>query len=127
MTKIPNCRNIELVGGKKHVTSVPCFADSRGEKTVGGFRVTTYTVNQDADQWHLLYAWRHHGTLYTLSEHIAPPYTLPRIVQNMNRMMGSLVLVRAPLADAPDTEAVDRGRGGRGARRGRRSTSSSTS
>ncbi len=54
----------------------------------------TYTVNQDADQWHLLYAWRHGGTLYTLSEHIAPPYTLPRIVQNMNRMMGSLVLVQ---------------------------------
>jgi hypothetical protein len=93
VTKIPSCRNIELVGGKKHVTSVPCFADSRGEKTLGGFRVTTYTVNQDADQWHLLYAWRHGGTLYTLSEHIAPPYTLPRIVQNMNRMMGSLVLV----------------------------------
>ena len=94
VTKIPSCRNIELVGGKKHVTSVPCFADSQGEKTVGGFRVTTYTVNQDADQWHLLYAWRHDGTLYTLSEHIAPPYTLPRIVQNMNRMMGSLVQVQ---------------------------------
>ena len=51
-------------------------------------------VNQDADQWHLLYAWRHNGSLYTLSEHIAPPYTLPRIVQNMNKMMSSLVLVR---------------------------------
>ncbi len=93
-TKIPTCRNVELVGGKKRVTFIPCFADSHGQKTVGGVRVTVYTVNQDADQWHILYAWRHRGSLYTLSEHIAPPYTLPRIVRNMNRMMSSLVLVR---------------------------------
>ena len=94
VTKIPTCRNIELVGGKKHVTKVPCFADSHGTKNIAGFQVTTYSVNQDADQWHLLYAWRHNGSLYTLSEHIAPPYTLPRIVQNLNKMMSSLVLVR---------------------------------
>jgi len=94
VTRIPTCRNVELVGGKKRVSSIPCFADARGQKTIGGFRVTVYTVNQDADQWHILYAWRHRGSLYTLSEHIAPPYTLPRIVQNMNRMMSSLVLVR---------------------------------
>jgi hypothetical protein len=94
VTRIPTCRSVELVGGKKHVSAIPCFADSRGAKTVAGFRVTMYTVNQDADQWHVLYAWRHRGSLYTLSEHVAPPYTFPRIVQNLNRMMGSLVLVR---------------------------------
>jgi hypothetical protein len=94
VTRVPTCRNIELVGGKKRVTKIPCFADSRGEKTVAGIRVTEYTVNQDADQWHVLYAWRHKGSLYTLSEHVAPPYTFPRIVQNLNRMMQSLVLVR---------------------------------
>ncbi len=94
VTRIPTCRNVELVGGKKRVTFIPCFADARGQKTIGGRRVTVYTVNQDADQWHILYAWRHKGSLYTLSEHIAAPYTLPRIVQNMNRMMSSLVLVR---------------------------------
>jgi hypothetical protein len=93
LAKIPTCRNVELVGGKKHVSHIPCFADARGQKNIAGYTVTTYTVNQDADQWHLLYAWRHKGTLYTLSEHIAPPFTLPRIVQNMNRMMRSLVLV----------------------------------
>ena len=37
-----------------------------------------YTVNQDADQWHVLYAWTHNGTLYTLSEHVAPPLTRSR-------------------------------------------------
>ena len=94
VTKVPSCRSIDLVGGKKRVTKIPCFADSRGEKTVAGIRVTEYTVNQDADQWHVLYAWRHNGSLYTLSEHVAPPYTFPRIVQNLNRMMQSLVLVR---------------------------------
>ena len=91
--KIPTCRNVELVGGKKRVTFIPCFADSRGQKTIGGIRVTRYTVNQDADQWHLLYAWRHNGSLYTLSQHIAPPYTVPQIQKYMDRMMRALVLV----------------------------------
>jgi hypothetical protein len=94
VTKIPTCRTVELVGGKRQVGTTPCFADSRGEKTVAGYRVTEYTVNQDADQWHVLYAWRHKGSLYTLSEHVAPPYTFPRIVQNLNRMMDALVLVQ---------------------------------
>ena len=75
VTKVPTCRNVELVGGKKHVTKVPCFADPQGTKTIAGYRVQRYTVNQDADQWHVLYAWTRGGTLYTLSEHIAPPLT----------------------------------------------------
>jgi len=94
VTRIPTCRNVELVGGKKHETRVPCFADPQGEKTIGGYRVQRYTVNQDADQWHLLYAWRMKGTLYTLSEHIAPPLTVAMIVRNMDKMMRSLVLLR---------------------------------
>jgi hypothetical protein len=93
LTKVPTCRSVELVGGKKHVSSVPCFADSRGQKSIGGFRVTEYTVNQDADQWHVLYAWKHNGSLYTLSQHVAPPLTFPKVVQSLNRMMRSLVLV----------------------------------
>ncbi len=94
LTKIPTCRSVDLVGGKKRVSYIPCFADARGQKTVGGIRVTEYTVNQDADQWHVLYAWRHNGSLYTLSQHVAPPYTFPQIVQYLNRMMRALVLVR---------------------------------
>jgi hypothetical protein len=75
------------------VTHIPCFADSRGQKTVGGIRVTEYTVNQDADQWHVLYAWRHNGSLYTLSQHVAPPYTFPQVVRYLDRMTRALVLV----------------------------------
>jgi hypothetical protein len=93
ITKVPTCRSIELVGGEKHVSKVPCFADSRGQKTIGGFHVTMYTVNQDADQWHVLYAWRHGGSLYTVSQHVAPPLTFPKVVQSLNRITRSLVLV----------------------------------
>jgi hypothetical protein len=93
VTKVPTCRSIELVGGKKHVTQVPCFADSRGQKTIAGFRVTMYTVNQDADQWHVLYAWKHEGSLYTLSQHVAPPLTFPKVVQNLNRELAGLQLI----------------------------------
>ena len=94
VTKVPTCRSVELVGGKRVEKRVPCFADARGQKTIAGVRLTMYTVNQDADQWHVLYAWRYGGSLYTLSEHVAPPLTFPKVVQYLNRMMGSLVLVR---------------------------------
>ncbi len=94
VTKVPTCRSVDLVGGKTVEKKVPCFADSRGQKTIGGVRVTEYTVNQDADQWHVLYAWTLGGNLYTLSQHVAPPLTFPKVVQYLNRMMRSLVLVR---------------------------------
>ncbi len=93
VTKVPTCRSIELVKGKSHVTAVPCFADSRGEKTIAGFRVTEYTVNQDADQWHVLYAWKHKGSLYTISQHVAPPLTFPKVVRDLNRELAALALV----------------------------------
>ena len=60
----------------------------------GGYKVKLYTVNRDADQWHLLYAWHHNGSLYTVSEHVAPPYGYQRVVQNLDRMMQNLVLIR---------------------------------
>ena len=94
VTRVPTCRNVDLVGGKSHVTKVPCFADPQGMKTIAGYRVQRYTVNQDADQWHLLYAWTRGGTFYTLSEHIAPPLTMSMIVRNLDRMMGALVLLK---------------------------------
>jgi len=93
-TKVPTCTNVDLVDGKLQRTKVPCFADPHGQKTIGGFRVTEYTVNQDADQWHVLYAWVRNGTLYTLSQHVAPPLTFPMVVRDLNRAMASLVLVK---------------------------------
>ena len=73
-----------------------------------------YTVNQDADQWHLLYAWTHNGSLYTLSEHIAPPLHAaedrPEPEQDARRAPSS-----SSPPDAPDPAEAPRGRRRRGA------------
>jgi len=73
---------------------IPCFSDARGTKRIGDKRVTIYTVSRDADQWHVTYLWRRGGTLYTVSEHVAPPLTFRRVVANLDRLVGSLELIR---------------------------------
>ncbi len=93
-TAIPKCRNDEQAGGKRVKTYIPCFADAKKPRAVAGYKVTLYTVNRDADQWHLLYAWRRNGSLYTVSEHVAPPFGYQRVLQNLNRMMQNLVLIQ---------------------------------
>lgn len=84
-TKVPTCGD----GSKK----VPCFADPSGRKRVGALEVTVYTANRGADRWHVLYAWKHRGSLYTLSEHVAPPLTYRKVVRNLDRMLRGLVLI----------------------------------
>src|SRR5437762_1671103 len=69
-TAIPTCTR-----GGKDKAKIPCFSDPRGKVRANGITATMYTVNQDADQWHILLAWRHKGSLYTISEHVAPPLT----------------------------------------------------
>src|SRR5437867_9448493 len=64
-TSIPSCND------------KPCFNDSLGKKRVGGFEVETFTVNRGADTWHVLYAWRDDGSLYTVSQHVVPQLGLP--------------------------------------------------
>lgn len=92
-TKVPTCINEEQVKKRLVRTKVPCFSDSKGTRQAGVFKVTLYTVNRDADLWHLLYAWRHAGGLYTLSEHVAPPFGYQRVLRNLDRMMRNLVLI----------------------------------
>jgi hypothetical protein len=92
-TAIPTCRQVDINAGKKVERSVPCFADSRGRKRVPGIEATVYTVSQDADRWHISYLWRHDGSLYVLSEHVAPPLTYRMVVRNLDRMLRTLVLV----------------------------------
>jgi len=87
-SKIPTC----TTGGIGSRT-VPCFDQASGTFDANGIHATQYTVNQDADQWHVLYAWRHNGSLYTISQHVAPPLTFPMVVRNLNRELASLVLV----------------------------------
>ena len=92
--KVPTCISEDYNGGKLTKTPVPCFADARGTVTERGITATVYTVNQDADLWHVLYAWHYRGGLYAVSEHIAEPLTYKMVVANLHHMLRGLVLVR---------------------------------
>ena len=81
-------------GTKRVETDVPCFADARGTVRAPGIVATVYTVNQDADLWHILYAWRYRGGLYTVSQHVAPPLDYPKVVASLKRILNNLVLVQ---------------------------------
>ncbi len=96
-TKIPTCEDTVTVKGKILHPKMPCFDDARAHKRFGSKLVTMYTANQGADQWHVLYAWHRDGSLYAVSEHIAPPFTYRQVVANLDRMMRGLVLVQPSL------------------------------
>jgi hypothetical protein len=53
-----------------------------------------YTVNRGVDQWHILYAWHDHGSLYAVSEHVIKPLTYAKVVSNLDRMVRGLVRVK---------------------------------
>jgi hypothetical protein len=91
--RIPSCDNSTIVGGKTVHKPSPCFSDPKGKKRFGSTVATFYTSNQGADQWHLLYAWHYRGSLYSLSEHVAAPYSYKQVVANLDRMMRGLVLI----------------------------------
>jgi hypothetical protein len=93
-TAIPRCKTIVLTGKKTLRGTTPCFADPAGRQRRNGISAIVYRVNQDADQWHVLLAWRHQGSLYTISEHVIRPYTYRQVVKNLDRLLNSLVLVR---------------------------------
>jgi hypothetical protein len=91
----PGRSTIPVCPGPVGDTKVPCFADPVGHVTANGIRATVYQVNQGADQWHVLFLWRHRGTLYTVSQHVIVPYdSATRVKQNLQHLLKSLVLVR---------------------------------
>jgi hypothetical protein len=94
--------NLRGYPGKKAVPRCPaavgsstisCFADPHGHVRANGIDATVYTVNQGADQWHVLLAWHHRGSLYALSQHVAAPLTYEGVVADLKRMLHDLVLV----------------------------------
>ncbi|MDQ3875794.1 MAG: hypothetical protein M3322_09685, partial [Actinomycetota bacterium] len=91
--RIPTCVDVNTVAGVTRRRNVPCFSDYQGERRLGRLRVGVYTVNQDSDQWHILYAWRRNGSLYTVSQHVARPLTYRKVVQSLDRIVRDLVLV----------------------------------
>jgi hypothetical protein len=92
-TEIPRCDDVQLNGTKARRTKVPCFSDPRGSLRANGVAATLYTVNQDADMWHILYAWKHEGSLYAVSEHVAPPLSYRVVRGNLDRLLRGLVLI----------------------------------
>jgi hypothetical protein len=94
-TAIPRCTTVIPNGTKTIRGMTACFADATGVRKANGISATIYRVNQDADQWHILFAWKYKGSLYTVSEHVIKPYDdSRRVVQNLNRLLASLVLVQ---------------------------------
>jgi hypothetical protein len=89
-TAIPRCP--DTLGGHRRLA--PCFSDPNGRVRANGIVATRYTVNQGADQWHVLYAWQLRGSLYTISEHVAKPLTYRKVDANLARMLRTLVLLR---------------------------------
>lgn len=94
-TAIPRCKTIILSGTKTIRGSTACFSEPVGTKKASGIVATVYRVNQDADQWHILLAWRHAGSLYTVSEHVINPYDSATVVlRNLGKLLSGLVLVQ---------------------------------
>ncbi len=87
-TTIPSC-----LGGLKDNIWKPCFAGAHGYVTANGIKAKLYTVNMDADTWHLLLLWHHGDGLYTLSEHLAPPLDYQKVIVYLKHELGSLVLI----------------------------------
>jgi len=89
-TRVPRCVNAD----SKRRELIPCFSDVGGRVRAAGVTATVYNVNQDADQWHVLYAWRHDGSLYTVSEHVAPPLNYRKVRRYLDRILRGLVVVQ---------------------------------
>lgn len=85
----PGQTEIPLCNGR------PCFNDPQGTKRVGGIEVERYAVNRGADTWHLLYAWKRDGSLYTVSQHIVPKLGLSyeKVAKDLDRVMQGLELI----------------------------------
>jgi hypothetical protein len=92
-TAVPTCSTTESVSGKMRRGRIPCFSDASGTRRLGARTITVYRVNQDVDQWHILYAWRRDGTLYTASQHVAPPLTYRMVVRSLDRIVRGLAVV----------------------------------
>ena len=82
-TKVPSCNG------------EPCFSGERGTREVAGRSVDVYTVNHGADTWHVLYAWKDDGSLYSVSQHVVPELGLSysQVVKSLDRIMAGLVKI----------------------------------
>jgi hypothetical protein len=73
----------------------PCFNDPGVKKRIAGLDIQVYNVNRGADTWHILYAWKSNGSLYTVSQHVVPGLGLPygQVAANLDRIVRGLVRI----------------------------------
>jgi hypothetical protein len=73
----------------------PCFNDPGAKKRFAGLDIQVYNVNRGADTWHILYAWKTNGSLYTISQHVVPSLGLPygQVEANLDRIAQGLVRI----------------------------------
>jgi hypothetical protein len=88
-TAIPTCRT-----GGSDSRNVACFRDPGQTVSANGITAQLYRVNEDADSWHALLLWHKDGTMYTLSEHVAPPLTFNHVLRYLKQELASLVPIR---------------------------------
>jgi hypothetical protein len=73
----------------------PCFNDPGVKKQIAGLDIQVYNVNRGADTWHILYAWKTDGSLYTVSQHVVPAFGLSygQVAANLDRIVRGLVRI----------------------------------
>ena len=114
-TKIPTCRT-----GGSDSRNVPCFADpGRHDLRERDHRAGLHGQPGRRRRGTACSLWRRDGTLYTLSEHVAPPLTFDQVVAYLKRELASLVLIAPARADEAHAAAARRRRRRRRSRRGR--------
>jgi hypothetical protein len=82
-TSIPTCNG------------TPCFSDPGVKKQIAGLDIQVYNVNRGADTWHVLYAWKTDGSLYTVSQHVVTAFGLSygQVTANLDRLVRGLVRI----------------------------------
>jgi hypothetical protein len=90
-TRMPTCEDDNAPPGRRRL--IACFRDPKPARRIGRYRITPYTVNEGVDQWHVVYLWRSHGSLYTVSQHVAKPLTYRQVVADLDRLVRGLVRV----------------------------------
>ena len=73
----------------------PCFSDPGEQKQIAGLDLQVFNVNRGADTWHVLYAWKSGGTLYSVSQHVVPHLGLSYglVTANLDRIVRGLVRI----------------------------------
>ena len=97
----PRCDDVETTNGTSVWTKVPCSA-TVGDAPRRPHRGDALHGETRPRPWHLLFAWKSHGSLYTVSQHVAAPLTYSQVAGDLERMLHDSCS-SLPAADMPLT------------------------